>query len=387
MSQKILYSLNPGNNISPFDVTIAADAGFDQILPLTNIQPECVTAMVQDAIFSRPPKRFNDTGIFIGGRDVHLAADMFQNAKKAMVGDRLRSACLLIRMALILLQQVFFPWFKKRWKITITVVYKGVPWQFSVPAPWVCVPLFWLQKRAHFIGGRDVHLAADMFQNAKKAMVGDFEVGVFADPNGAYTTSASVLSLVQKTLEDNHNSSLQGRTVAVFGTGPVGLCSAVLAAKEGATTRLCGLTADDDEHVAARFCERYQANVDWISALTHEEKVAALKGVDVVICVAKAGIRILEMEELNTANNLLVVADTNAVPPSGVAGVGMQDLNVPIEYSGGTFSAIGPLAIGNIKYKTEMGLFKYMQESEKAALIDFPEAYEYALAMVKKLPD
>ncbi len=299
MAQKILYSLNPGNNISPFDVTIAADAGFDQILPLTNIKPECVTAMVQDAIFSRPPKRFNDTGIFIGGRDVHLAADMFQNAKKAMVGD--------------------------------------------------------------------------------------FEVGVFADPNGAYTTSASVLSLVQKTLEDNHNSSLQGRTVAVFGTGPVGLCSAVLAAKEGATTRLCGLTADDDEHVAARFCERYQANVDWISALTHEEKVAALKGVDVVICVAKAGIRILEMEELNTANNLLVVADTNAVPPSGVAGVGMQDLNVPIEYSGGTFSAIGPLAIGNIKYKTEMGLFKYMQESEKAALIDFPEAYEYALAMVKKL--
>jgi len=299
MSQKILYSLNPGDNISPFDVTIAADAGFDQILPLTNIQPECVTAMVQDAIFSRPPKRFNDTGIFIGGRDVHLAADMFQNAKKAMVGD--------------------------------------------------------------------------------------FEVGVFADPNGAYTTSASVLALVQKTLEDNHKSSLQGCTVAIFGTGPVGLCSAILAAKEGATTRLCKLTADDDEQVAARFCERYQADVDWISALTHEEKVAALEGVEVVICVAKAGIRILEMEELNTANNLLVVADTNAVPPSGVAGIGMQDLNTPINFSAGTFSAIGPLAIGNIKYKTEIGLFKYIQESDKAALIDFPEAYEYALAMVKNL--
>ncbi len=299
MAQKILYILNPGDNISPFDVTMAADAGFNQILPFTNIQPENVTAMVQDAIFARPPKRFNDTGIFIGGRDVHLAADMFQNAKKAMVGP--------------------------------------------------------------------------------------FEVGVFADPNGAYTTSASVLALVQKALQDNHQGGLKGRTVAIFGTGPVGLCTAILAAKEGAITRLCKLTADDDKNIATRFCERYQVSVDWVSALTHEEKTAVLKDVEVVICVAKAGIRILDIKELEAADNLLVVADTNAVPPSGVAGIGMQDLNTEIEYAGGTFHSIGPLAIGNIKSKTELGLFKHIQESEQAALIDFPEAYEFAASLVNDL--
>ncbi|WP_413769817.1 methylene-tetrahydromethanopterin dehydrogenase N-terminal domain-containing protein, partial [Vibrio vulnificus] len=73
MTQRILYFLVPGSNISPFDVTIAADAGFDLVIPLTGIRPENVTALVQDAIFCRPPNRFNDTGIFIGGRDVHMA--------------------------------------------------------------------------------------------------------------------------------------------------------------------------------------------------------------------------------------------------------------------------------------------------------------------------
>ena len=294
----MLYILNPGDNISPFDVTMAADAGFDHIIPFPHVNPGNVNALVQDAIFARPPKRFNDTGIFIGGRDVHLAADMFQNAKKAMVGP--------------------------------------------------------------------------------------FEVGVFADPNGAYTTSASVLALVRKALEDNHSSGLKGRTVAIFGTGPVGLCSAILAAKEGATTRLCKLTADDDQNVAQRFCDRYEVSVDWVSALTHKEKVDVLQGVDVVICVAKAGIRILETKQLDEVNSLLVVADTNAVPPSGVAGLGMQDLNTQINYDNGSFYGIGALAIGNIKSRTEIGLFKQIQTSEKAAYIDFPEAYEFALSLVNK---
>jgi len=298
MAQKMLYILNPGDNISPFDVSMSADAGFDHIMAFPHVQPENVTAMVQDAIFARPPKRFNDTCMFIGGRDVHLAADMFENAKKAMVGP--------------------------------------------------------------------------------------FQIGVFADPNGAYTTSASVLALVQKALKDTHKKSLKGLTVAIFGTGPVGLCTAILAAQEGATTRLCGLTADDDKNVAMRFCDRYDVSVDWVSALTSEEKIAALSNVDVVICVAKAGIRILEQKELDSVSNLLVVADTNAVPPSGAAGVGMQDLDASIEYAGGVFSGIGPLAIGNIKSQTEIGLFKYVQESEKAALIDFPEAYKFALSLVNK---
>jgi len=297
MSKRILYFLTPGENISPFDVTLAADAGFDMVVPLTKIEAKNAAAVIQDAIFCRPPKRFNDTGIFIGGRDVHMATDMFQSAKKAMVPP--------------------------------------------------------------------------------------FEVGVFADPNGAYTTSASVVALVAKVLKEHHNMDLNGRNVAVFGTGPVGICTAILAAKQGANVKICQLLADDDKRSAQLFCQRYEADVEWVSALTNEEKTSEVADSEVIICAARAGVRILE-GSLKNAKNLLAVADTNAVPPSGVIGVGLHDMGAPIEYAHGTFRSIGPLAIGNLKYKVQFGLFEEIQKSSKAALIDFPEAYAFALSLLEK---
>ncbi|MBL1141527.1 MAG: methylenetetrahydromethanopterin dehydrogenase [Proteobacteria bacterium] len=297
MTQRILYILVPDTNISPFDVTLAADAGFSQILPFTGVGPDDVVPLVQDAIFCRPPKRFNDTGIFLGGRDVHLATDMFQNAKKAMVGP--------------------------------------------------------------------------------------FEVGVFVDPNGAYTTSASIVALVEQAVLKSTGGSLEGRHVSVFGTGPVGLSAAVLSAQQGARTTLCQLTADDDEHVAKRFCERYNVDVAWASAQTHHEKAEVLKETEVAICAAKAGIRILEKEELDYAEKLLVAADTNAVPPTGIEGVEANDKFKPVEMAKSTFLSIGSLAIGNLKYKTQYGLFVKMQQSEKAALLDFKEAYQFAISELR----
>ena len=297
MSQRILYFLTPGSNISPFDVTMAADAGFDIVMPLTNIDPKQVTAIVQDAIFCRPPSRFNDTGIFIGGRDVHLATDMFKSAKKAMVGP--------------------------------------------------------------------------------------FEVGVFADPNGAYTTSASVVALVKQVLKEHHNKDLDGCKVSVFGSGPVGTCVAILAAKQGAKVNICQLLAEDEQRTAISFCERYETQVGWVSTQTNREKTDEIEDSDVIICAARAGIRILE-GHLNNAKKLLVVADTNAVPPSGVNGVNSNDLGAAVDFAHGSFRSIGPLAIGGLKYKTQFGLFEAIHNGGKAALIDFPQAYEFALSVLEK---
>ncbi|MCZ6804252.1 MAG: hypothetical protein O7D86_10055 [Proteobacteria bacterium] len=83
MAQRILYILVPDCHISPFDVNLAIDAGFTQVVPFTDVRADDVISIVHDAIFSCPPKRFNDTGIFLGGRDAHLATDMYQNAKNA----------------------------------------------------------------------------------------------------------------------------------------------------------------------------------------------------------------------------------------------------------------------------------------------------------------
>ncbi len=295
--KKILYFLTPAANISPFDATIAADAGFDMVIPLTNVELKQVTGMVQDAIFCRPPNRFNHTGIFIGGRDVHLASDMFQSAKNAMVSP--------------------------------------------------------------------------------------FEIGVFADPNGAYTTSSSIVALVEQVLDEHFNSSLKGRKVTVFGSGPVGVSAAMLAAKQGASVKLCKLLAEDDQAAAKRFFERYKTDVQWVSTQTNKEKTTEIADTEIIICAAKAGIRILE-GHLNNAKSLMVVADTNAVPPSGVLGVNLHDLGTPVDYAHGSFRSIGPLGIGSLKYKAQLGLFKEIQTASKTALIDLPETYAFALSLLKK---
>ena len=54
----------------------------------------------------------------------------------------------------------------------------------------------------------------------------------------------------------------------------------------------------------------------------------------------------------------------------------MNDNGTPIEGIGAV--GIGALAIGNIKYKTEAGLFKDMIEAEKPVYLDFRDAYALA---------
>ena len=81
----ILHMFSPQKHMSPFDVNMAADAGYKVIVPYINVTVEEVTALTQDAIFSRPPHDGVRTGIFIGGKDAILALDMMDAAKKAMV--------------------------------------------------------------------------------------------------------------------------------------------------------------------------------------------------------------------------------------------------------------------------------------------------------------
>ena len=81
----ILHMLSPQKHMSPFDVNMAADAGWKVIVPYINVTLEEVTALTQDAIFSRPPNYGVRTGLFIGGKDAILALDMMDAAQKALV--------------------------------------------------------------------------------------------------------------------------------------------------------------------------------------------------------------------------------------------------------------------------------------------------------------
>jgi methylene-tetrahydromethanopterin dehydrogenase len=83
--KNILHMVTPLKHISPFDVNMATDAGYDVVFPYTDVKLEEITGLVQDAIFSRPPKVGARTAMFIGGRNAALALDMLAKANKALV--------------------------------------------------------------------------------------------------------------------------------------------------------------------------------------------------------------------------------------------------------------------------------------------------------------
>ena len=77
----ILHFVTPLKNVSPFDVNMAADAGFDVVVPYSDVDLKEVAGLVQDAIFSRAPARRRRTAVLIGGREPMLALDMLEAAE------------------------------------------------------------------------------------------------------------------------------------------------------------------------------------------------------------------------------------------------------------------------------------------------------------------
>ncbi|MFU0506747.1 NAD(P)-dependent methylenetetrahydromethanopterin dehydrogenase [Pseudaminobacter sp. NGMCC 1.201702] len=293
----ILHMLTPLKQMSPFDVNMALDAGFDAVVPYVGVTLGEVTGLVQDAIFSRPPDAGVNTGIFIAGKDVSLALDMFDAAKKAMVPP--------------------------------------------------------------------------------------FEISVFADPAGSFTTAAAMVAKVEKALEKKFSRGLKDARIVVFGaTGVVGFCTAVIAAKEGAKVTLAGHDgAERVGKIAAEIASRFQVDVSPADGSTADKKAVLVQASDVVLSAAKAGIQVLSKAELKDAGNLLVAADVNAVPPAGIEGLAVNADSAALEGMNGV--GIGALAIGNVKYKTEFGLFQKMIGSKKPVAFDFQDAFSLAREIAK----
>ncbi len=294
---KILHMFSPLDNVSPFDVNMAADAGYEIIVPYTGVDADAVGGLVQDAIFSRPPGRFNRTGAFIGGYDVDLAAEMLARARDAQVPP--------------------------------------------------------------------------------------FEISLFADPNGAYTTSGAMVALAEKHLKTSTGAGFQGRKVAVLGCGPVGLCAAVLAEQLGGDVCLVHLTNSPRGAVVGKLRERYSVAIPKVDGQTDELKADVLGDMEVVLCAAKAGIQILSSELLREIPKLLVAADVNAVPPAGIEGIEPNHDGVALQTTGDRGAlGVGALAIGRVKYDTQQGLFVRMLDTDQPLCLDFPDAYRLAAKLV-----
>jgi methylene-tetrahydromethanopterin dehydrogenase len=84
-AKNILHMLTPMRHMSPFDVTMALDAGFDSVIPYTGVTLDDITPLVQDAMFSRSPRDAVRTAVFIGGNDLALALDMLEQLRKTLL--------------------------------------------------------------------------------------------------------------------------------------------------------------------------------------------------------------------------------------------------------------------------------------------------------------
>ena len=289
---RILHMMTPLKHMSPFDVNMALDAGFDTAIPYTSVTLDDVTGLVQDAIFSRGPEGVKRTGMFIGG-------------KRAIE-------------------------------------------------------------------------ALDMMKRAKAAMVPPFEISVFTDPAGSFTTAAAMVACVKVALKERFSTELNGKRIAIFGgTGVVGFASGVIAGIDGAQATLIGYDGPDRvRKLAEEANARFSVNIAHADGSTEEQKEELVRGADIIFAAGPAGKRLITLDQMKQAKHLRVVTDVNAVPPSGVEGVGVNDNATPIP--GISAIGIGALAVGNIKYKTEAGLFKEMIETEKPLYLDFRDAYALA---------
>ncbi|MEY4719734.1 MAG: hypothetical protein RL563_2352 [Pseudomonadota bacterium] len=241
-----------------------------------------------------------------------------------------------------------------------------------------------LLRTGIFIGGRETKQAMDMLKTAKNSMVPPFEVSVFADPSGAFTTAAGMVAAVEKELADKFDTTLAGKNIlALGGTGPVGQAAAVISAQAGAHVRIIGRQLDKAERTAELCSQEFGDGKITITAGADADKAEYLKTADVVYATGAAGIELLSAELIAQAPQLKVAADVNAVPPAGIAGLDAFDNGKPLAGSISGAIGIGALAIGNIKYQAQSRLLKRMLESDRALFLHFEHAFEVAREFIK----
>lgn len=80
----LLYMMSSDPHVSPFDVNMAYDAGFDAVIPYPGVTAEEVAGLTQDIMFSRGPKGARCSALFISSSDLRQAEAMLQAARSAL---------------------------------------------------------------------------------------------------------------------------------------------------------------------------------------------------------------------------------------------------------------------------------------------------------------
>ena len=234
-----------------------------------------------------------------------------------------------------------------------------------------------IKREALFFGGRDIHVALEMQKAAALSMFTPFEMSTMTDPSGAFTTAAAMIAKIDALLRKS-NESLAQQTIAIFGaSGTVGTTAALIATAQGAQVYLVAHKhVTQTQAYADLLLDKYGFKLQVLDGSNDAAKILALNSADIAICTAVTGVRVLETSHFTQSKSLKIIADVNAVAPSGVAGVEvMSDGGLISETK---IAGIGALMIGQLKYKTQQKLLQNMLASDVPVHLDFNNAFEVA---------
>ena len=201
-----------------------------------------------------------------------------------------------------------------------------------------------LKHTAIFIGGRDVEIGEKLLFRVTKTFFGPIRVSAMIDCNGSNTTAAAAVIAASRHIE------LSTCTAVVFGgTGPVGQRVGELVAAAGGSVRLTSRDLERAEEIASLLRERVGAgaSIEAHETSSRSGKTGALDGVNVVFAAGAAGARFLAEKEWSSLDGLKVAIDLNAVPPTGLEAVDLQD---KAQERHGVF-CYGALGVGGLKMK------------------------------------
>ncbi|WP_297809836.1 NAD(P)-dependent methylenetetrahydromethanopterin dehydrogenase [uncultured Methylophaga sp.] len=211
-----------------------------------------------------------------------------------------------------------------------------------------------LKNSAIFIGGSNVPASDLVGEAVKKAFFGPVRVSVMLDPNGSNTTAAAI---VRKVLTD---FDVTGKNVVILGSGPVGQRSALYLLKEGAAkVTMTSRSLDRSKAITDQMKQDYDVDVTPGETRSDEAVKNLLADAHVAIAAGPAGVCVIPESALAGNQSLEVIADVNAVPPLGVAGIEVMDNG---EEKNG-IKHYGAIAIGGLKMKVHRGAVASLFES------------------------
>ncbi len=216
-----------------------------------------------------------------------------------------------------------------------------------------------LKHTAIFIGGSDVAAGEALLAKVSDTFFGPMRVSVMMDSNGSNTTAAAAVQAAAR------HVSLDGlRALVLGGTGPVGHRAAQILAMQGAKVRVGSRSIDR----AAETCHAIRnvvdhANVEPVSS-TGDGLDSATKDICLLIAAGAAGVQFLSENEWQNINGLQVAIDLNAVPPAGLAGIGVTDKAK--DFVG--ITCYGAIGVGGTKMKVHKAAISRLFQSNNLVL-------------------